>query len=71
MQRNMFNYKHNGYESESIDLPFEVDQQIHNPYSDSSHIINEFVDLKNLDLADYGCEIHLMLCMELYYFIHR
>ena len=48
-------------ESESVDLPLEVDQQIHNPVSDSSYITSESVDLKNLDSTDYGCEIRLLI----------
>ena len=39
-------------------LTQEVDQ-IHN--SDSSHVTSESVDLKNLDSADYGCEIRLLI----------
>ena len=46
-------------ESESVDLPLRVDQRIHNPDSDSSHITSASVDLKNLDSTDYGCEIHI------------
>ena len=46
-------------DSESVDLPREVDQRIHNPDSDSSHKTSESVDLTNLDLTDYGCEIRL------------
>ena len=41
-------------ESESDDLPLEVDQWIPNPDSDSSHITSKSVDLKNLDSTDYG-----------------
>ena len=47
-------------QSESVDLPREVDQRIHNPDSDSSHNTSESVDLMNLDLTDYGCEIRLV-----------
>ena len=41
-------------------MPREVDQRIHNPDSDSSHITGESVDLTNLDSTDYGCEIRLL-----------
>ena len=44
---------------ESVDLPQKVDRWIHNPDSDSSHITSEFVNLRNLDSTDYGCEIRL------------
>ena len=59
--------KNSGYsnEFESVDLPREVDQQIHD--SDSSHISSKFVDLKNLDSTDYACEIRLLSD---YYQIH-
>ena len=40
-------------ESESVDLPLEVDQRILNPDSDSSHNTSESVDLANLDLNLY------------------
>ena len=36
----------------------KADQRIHNP--DSSHVTSESVDLKNLNLTDYGYEIRLM-----------
>ena len=41
-------------------LPPEVAQRIHNPDSDSSHIISECVNVRNLDSTDYGCEIRLI-----------
>ena len=41
-----------------------VDQRIHNPDSDSSHITSESVDLTNLDSTDYGWEIRLMAMLD-------
>ena len=38
-----------------------LNQQIHNPDSDSSHITSESVNLTNIDLGDYGCEIRLVI----------
>ena len=57
--------KNYGYskQSESIDLPLEVDQRIHNLDSDSSHNTSEFVDLMNLDSTEYGCEINLLIIL--------
>ena len=46
-------------DSESVDLPLEVDQRIHYPDSDSSNFTSESVNLMNLDSMDYGCEICL------------
>ena len=51
-------------QSESVYLPLEVDQRIYNPDSNSSHNTSESVDLTNLDLTDYGCEICLLIVQE-------